>query len=77
MTAECHKIHAGEPADRFRLYNWAFYVYHPTSQRHIIWDLGLTSVGPHPSKAENDALLTSVLVERIRKTMLQLFQTQY
>lgn len=45
MTAECHKIHADEQADKFRLYNWAFYIYHPLFQRRIIWDLGLTSVG--------------------------------
>ncbi|KAJ5384539.1 hypothetical protein N7517_002450 [Penicillium concentricum] len=44
MTAEYHKLHAGEPAKKFRLYNWAFYIYHPTSRRHIIWDLGLSSI---------------------------------
>lgn len=44
MTAHYHKLHAGEPAVEFRMYNWAFYIYHPGQQRHIIWDLGLSSV---------------------------------
>lgn len=77
MTAECHKIHAGQPEDTFRLYNWDFYVYHPTSQRHIIWDLGLTSVGLRPSMVEGVPLLTNVLVERTRTIILQLSQTEY
>ncbi|GAQ45197.1 hypothetical protein AtubIFM55763_006660 [Aspergillus tubingensis] len=43
MTAHYHKLHAGEPAVEFRMYNWAFYIYHPGQQRHIIWDLGFSS----------------------------------
>ncbi|PYI24874.1 Metallo-hydrolase/oxidoreductase [Aspergillus indologenus CBS 114.80] len=44
MTAHYHKLHAGDPAEEFRMYNWAFYIYHPGQQRHIIWDLGFSSV---------------------------------
>ncbi|KAL3478473.1 beta-lactamase-like protein [Aspergillus californicus] len=43
MTAEYHKLHAGDPADEFRLYNWAFFIHHEKHGRRIVWDLGLSS----------------------------------
>ncbi|RDW72699.1 MBL fold metallo-hydrolase [Aspergillus mulundensis] len=43
MTAEYHKLHAGEPAEEFRLYNWAFLIQHPTLKRNVVWDLGMSS----------------------------------
>ncbi|KAE8375353.1 beta-lactamase-like protein [Aspergillus bertholletiae] len=43
MTAKYHVLHAGEPADEFRLYNWAFYIYHAKQGRRMLWDLGMSS----------------------------------
>ncbi|KAL4900111.1 hypothetical protein BDW74DRAFT_162390 [Aspergillus multicolor] len=43
MTAKYHKLHAGERAEEFRLYNWAFFIRHPTKQRNVVWDLGMSS----------------------------------
>ncbi|KAF9883936.1 hypothetical protein FE257_002618 [Aspergillus nanangensis] len=43
MTAEYDKLHAGEPPERFRMYNWAFYIHHPQSGRRLLWDLGMSS----------------------------------
>jgi hypothetical protein len=44
MVAEYHKLHKGEPAENFRMYNWAFFIYHAGYGRKIIWDLGMSSV---------------------------------
>ncbi|KAL4785955.1 beta-lactamase-like protein [Aspergillus varians] len=43
MTAEYHKVHAGDPVEEFRLYNWAFFIHHPEQRRHVVWDLGMSS----------------------------------
>ena len=44
MTAEYHKLHAGDAAEEFRLYNWAFFVQHTAQGRNVIWDVGMSSV---------------------------------
>lgn len=44
FTANYTVLHAGVPEQPFRMYNWAFYIFHPETGRHILWDLGLTSV---------------------------------
>jgi hypothetical protein len=36
------RIHAGVSDEKFRMYNWAFYIRH--QDRHILWDLGLDGV---------------------------------
>ncbi|KAF3386208.1 3-hydroxyisobutyrate dehydrogenase [Penicillium rolfsii] len=43
MTAEYHKLHAGEPAIEFRMYNWCFLIRHATQDRWVLWDLGLSA----------------------------------
>ncbi|KAJ5701132.1 hypothetical protein N7488_008680 [Penicillium malachiteum] len=45
MVAEYHKLHKGEPAKEFRMYNWAFFIQHPENGRKVIWDLGMSSNG--------------------------------
>lgn len=47
FTASTSIVHAGVEDKKFRMYNWAFYVNHPTSDRHLLWDVGMTSVGTH------------------------------
>lgn len=37
-------LHAGVDDEAFRMYNWAFHIFHPRMDRHVLWDLGLTSV---------------------------------
>lgn len=44
MTAEYRKLHAGEPAQKFRMYNWSFLVHHAMQDRWLLWDLGMSSV---------------------------------
>lgn len=44
MMAEYHKLHQGDPAEKFRMYNWAFFIHHVEYGRKIIWDLGMSSV---------------------------------
>lgn len=39
-------LHAGAKDESFRMYNWAFHILHRATNRHILWDLGLTSVIP-------------------------------
>ncbi|KAL2816065.1 beta-lactamase-like protein [Aspergillus cavernicola] len=43
MTAEYHKLHAGEPADEFRMYNWVFFIFHKQQNQRLLWDLGMSS----------------------------------
>ncbi|OJJ55817.1 hypothetical protein ASPSYDRAFT_48061 [Aspergillus sydowii CBS 593.65] len=43
MTAEYRKLHAGEPAQKFRMYNWSFLVHHAMQDRWLLWDLGMSS----------------------------------
>jgi hypothetical protein len=44
MEAEYHKLHAGAGQIRFRMYNWAFFVRHEKTGRHLLWDLGMAPV---------------------------------
>ncbi|KAJ5556352.1 hypothetical protein N7494_000267 [Penicillium frequentans] len=44
MLAEYHKLHKGDPAEKFRMYNWAFFIRHAEYGRKIIWDLGMSSL---------------------------------
>ncbi|KAL1620812.1 hypothetical protein SLS56_009479 [Neofusicoccum ribis] len=46
FMAELDKLHAGAGKDRFRMYNWAFHIYHAKANRHVLWDLGMTGVLP-------------------------------
>ncbi|KAL4865048.1 hypothetical protein BDV12DRAFT_211274 [Aspergillus spectabilis] len=43
MTAEYHKLHAGELATEFRMYNWCFLIHHEQQGRWVLWDLGMSS----------------------------------
>ncbi|KAL2839399.1 beta-lactamase-like protein [Aspergillus pseudoustus] len=43
MTAEYHKLHAGESAKEFRMYNWSFLIRHERTNRWVLWDLGMSS----------------------------------
>lgn len=41
-------LHDAAPADdTFRMYIWAFHVYHPSSDTHAVFDLGISSVNLH------------------------------
>lgn len=44
MTAEYHRLHAGQPATKFRMYNWSFLIRHKSQDRELLWDLGMSSV---------------------------------
>ena len=44
FTGSTGKLHAGVKDEKFRMYNWAFYVNNPVLNRHVLWDLGMTSV---------------------------------
>lgn len=46
FIAETGKINAGCQNERFRLYNWAFAIYHKKFDRKVIWDLGIVDVRP-------------------------------
>jgi hypothetical protein len=37
-------IHKYAPITDFRMYTWAFHIYHPPSGRNILWDVGLSAV---------------------------------
>lgn len=54
FTANYSVLHAGVKEESFRMYNWAFYIFHSGTDRHILWDLGLTSVIP-PRKFRNSS----------------------
>ncbi|KAJ5932832.1 hypothetical protein N7516_007321 [Penicillium verrucosum] len=43
MTAEYHRLHAGQPATKFRMYNWSFLIRHKSQDRELLWDLGMSS----------------------------------
>ena len=43
-TAEMSKLHAGADSSPVRLYDWCFYLYHPGTGRHVLWDVGISSV---------------------------------
>lgn len=44
FMAELNKLHDGAGNDRFRMYNWAFHIYHPKTDRHVLWDVGMEGV---------------------------------
>jgi hypothetical protein len=44
FIASTDKLHAGVKNESFRLYNWAFHVFHPSTDEHILWDLGIGNV---------------------------------
>ncbi|KAJ5292054.1 hypothetical protein N7478_001305 [Penicillium angulare] len=43
MVGSKHLLHAGDSPADFRLYNWAFLIQHPSSNRRVLWDVGMTS----------------------------------
>lgn len=46
-TATLNYLHAeAKPADQFRMYDWCFLISHTPTGRHILWDVGLSSVRP-------------------------------
>ncbi len=44
FIASTDKIHAGVENETFRLYNWAFHVFHSPTGEHMMWDLGISGV---------------------------------
>lgn len=44
-TADISVIHAGAGSTSFRLYDWCFYIFHEPSNTHLLWDVGISSVG--------------------------------
>ncbi|KAJ5096718.1 hypothetical protein N7456_007439 [Penicillium angulare] len=43
MMGSKHLLHAEDAPNDFRLYNWAFLIQHPASNRRVLWDVGMTS----------------------------------
>jgi hypothetical protein len=52
FVGDLGKVHAGVTNDKYRMYNWAFYISH--QGRHILWDLGLDEVRTMTMQAEPD-----------------------
>lgn len=44
FTANLDVVHAGSLSVPYRCYSWVFYIYHEPSDRHIIWDVGISAV---------------------------------
>lgn len=44
FTATYDVMHAHALRTSFRMYAWAFHIYHAPSNRHIMWDVGLSAV---------------------------------
>lgn len=44
FTANLDVVHAGSAPIPYRCYSWVFYIYHKTSGKHILWDVGLSDV---------------------------------
>lgn len=57
MEAEYHKLHAGADQIRFRMYNWAFFVRHEKTGRHLLWDLGMAPVSIFCAYLESSHLM--------------------
>ena len=38
------KMHAGQADNPFRLYDWAFFIKDVESDRHVLWDFGMSDV---------------------------------
>lgn len=44
-TAALKFLHADAgDTQQFRMYNWCFHIHHPSSGRHVLWDLGCSHV---------------------------------
>jgi hypothetical protein len=52
FTADYALLHAGVENEAFRMYNFAFHIFHAPTGRHVLWDLGCTDVCFHHSKIE-------------------------
>ena len=37
-------LHAGVVEGTFRMYNWAFHIHDMATNRHVLWDAGMSSV---------------------------------
>ena len=37
-------MHANVPEEIHRMYNWSFYIHHPKSGQHLLWDIGISKV---------------------------------
>jgi hypothetical protein len=44
FIASTDKLHAGVENETFRLYDWAFHIYHPGKGEHMLWDVGIGNV---------------------------------
>jgi len=44
FTAAWDKVHEGAEHVSFRMYNWLFYIRNTSFDRHVLWDVGMTSV---------------------------------
>jgi hypothetical protein len=42
--ASASLFHSGAEAGLIRMYAWPFYIHHPKSGRHVVWDMGISSV---------------------------------
>ena len=42
-------MHANVPEEVHRMYNWSFYIHHPESDKHILWDIGISKVLNSPN----------------------------
>ena len=54
FMGEIGKVHAGVSNEKYRMYNWAFYITH--QGRHILWDLGLDEVRTMTMQAKPDTV---------------------
>ncbi|KAL3485854.1 beta-lactamase-like protein [Aspergillus germanicus] len=62
MTAEYHKLHAGERATEFRMYNWSFLIRHEKQHRDVLWDLGMSSdLDDFPPVIANGPILSAAV----------------
>lgn len=37
-------LHAGGAESTFRMYDWAFHIHDIKTDRHVLWDVGISSV---------------------------------
>lgn len=45
FIASMNMLHANSGYEKRRLYNWCFLIQDQKSNRRVLWDLGMTSVG--------------------------------
>lgn len=80
MEAEYHKLHAGAGQIRFRMYNWAFFVRHEKTGRHLLWDLGMAPVSilcVYYSTSSDFISPTQTEIIRTTKSILLLLPTAH